>query len=149
MEWAQTLTLLAATPLSTGTSALQWFMIIIGIGAGLGGLAAGFYGARQKGIIELLKTENTAYKESNARLHEENNTLKQTCAQATAEAKIWRDNVTQRPSIQKMIETNQRQHKEYMGEMAKVAKGLSDLVTQQGKLTEVIAQTIVKEGSNG
>lgn len=130
MEWAQTLTLLAATPLSTGTSALQWFMIIIGIGAGLGGLAAGFYGARQKGIIELLKTENTAYKESNARLHEENNTLKQTCAQATAEAKMWRDNVTQRPSIEKLIANSNKQHGQYMLEIGNLTKAVTQALKE-------------------
>ena len=131
---------------------MEWvtsFGTFVGIAGVLGGVLAAFYASRSKGIIELLKTENPAYKDSNQRLHDENKQLSDQATNAKAELKIWRDNVTQRPSIQKMIETNQRQHKEYMGEMAKVAKGLSDLVTQQGKLTEVIAQTIVKEGSNG
>ena len=128
---------------------VQSFGTFVGIAGVLGGVFAAFYASRSKGIIELLKTENQAYKDSNQRLHEENKQLSDQATNAKAELKIWRDNVTQRPSIQKMIETNQRQHKEYMGEMAKVAKGLSELVTQQGKLTEVIAQTIVKEGSNG
>lgn len=102
-------------------------MIAIGAGVTLGGLAAGFYGARQKGVIELLKTENQAYKDSNARLHDENSTLKQECAAAVAEAKVWRDNITQRPSIEKMITASNKQHGEYMIEMGKVTKGLAEL----------------------
>lgn len=139
MEWA-TLTTLAVTT-ETGTSVVQWFMIFIGAGVGLGGLAAGFYGARQKGIIELLKTENTAYKESNARLHEENTSLKATCAQASAEAKMWRDNVTQRPSIEKLIANSNKQHGEYMIEMGKVTNGL-------GELTKAVT-LFIKEAANG
>ncbi len=140
MEWATLTTLAAITP-DTGTSVIQWVMIFIGAGVALGGLAAGFYGARQKGIIELLKTENGAYKESNARLHDENTTLKQSCAQAQAEAKMWRDNVTQRPSIEKLIANSNKQHGEYMIEMGKVTKGLGDLTTA---VTQMI-----KEATNG
>lgn len=140
MEWAS-LHLFAATATEAGTSALQWFMIFIGAGVALGGLAAGFYGARQKGIIELLKTENTAYKESNTRLHGENETLKQSCAQATAEAKMWRDNVTQRPSIEKLIANSNKQHGEYMIEMGKVTNGL-------GELTKAVT-LFIKEAANG
>lgn len=142
MEWATIHTLFAATLTDTGTSALQWFMIFIGAGIGLGGLAAGFYGARQKGIIELLKTENSAYKESNARLHEENTTLKASCAQASAEAKMWRDNVTQRPSIEKLIANSNKQHGEYMIEMGKVTNGL-------GELTKAVTALLTKEATNG
>ena len=100
---------------------VQSFGTFVGIAGVLGGVFAAFYASRSKGIIELLKTENQAYKDSNQRLHEENKQLSDQATNAKAELKIWRDNVTQRPSIQKMIETNQRQHKEYMGEMAKVA----------------------------
>jgi hypothetical protein len=133
MEWAHTLTLLAATPGEASASAVQWVLVFIGAGIALGGLAAGFYGARQKGIIELLKTENTAYKESNARLHEENNTLKQTCAQATAEAKMWRDNVTQRPSIEKLITNSNKQHAEYMLKMGELTKAVTRALEELGK----------------
>lgn len=128
---------------------VQSFGTFVGIAGVLGGVFAAFYASRSKGIIELLKTENQAYKDSNQRLHDENQQLSQQASNAKAELKIWRDNVTQRPSIQKMIETNQRQHKEYMGEMAKVAKGLSDLVTQQGELTKVIAKAVIRDGANG
>ena len=96
-----------------------------------------------------MKTENTAYKESNERLHQDNDNLSQQLLAAKSELKVWRDNVTQRPSIEKMIETSQRQHKEYMGELANVAKSLSQLVTQQDELTKVIAQTLIKDGSGG
>lgn len=102
-------------------------MIFIAAGIGLGGLAAGFYGARQKGIIELLKTENTAYKDSNQRLHEENTELKQQKATAEAEAKMWRDNVTQRPSIEKLIAASTKQHGEYMIKIGEMTKGMTDL----------------------
>ncbi len=129
MEWAS-LHLLAATATEAGTSALQWFMIFIGAGVALGGLAAGFYGARQKGIIELLKTENTAYKESNTRLHGENETLKQSCAQATAEAKMWRDNVTQRPSIEKLIANSNKQHGQYMLEIGNLTKAVTQALKE-------------------
>lgn len=140
MEWAA-LTTLAVTA-ETGTSVVQWFMIFIGAGIGLGGLAAGFYGARQKGIIELLKTENTAYKESNGRLHEENTKLKADCAQSAAEAKMWRDNVTQRPSIEKLIANSNKQHGQYMIEMGKVTKGLGDL-------TAAVTNLLTKEANDG
>lgn len=141
MEWAQTLTLFAATPGEASASAVQWVLIFIGAGVALGGLAAGFYGARQKGIIELLKTENTAYKESNARLHEENTTLKATCAQASAEAKMWRDNVTQRPNVEKLITASTKQHGEYMLKMGEMAKGIIDLTA--------VVTTALKEIGNG
>lgn len=130
MEWAQTLTLLAATPGEASASAVQWVLIFIGAGVALGGLAAGFYGARQKGIIELLKTENTAYKESNARLHEENTLLKAQCAQASAEAKMWRDNVTQRPSIEKLIANSNKQHGQYMLEIGNLTKAVTQALKE-------------------
>jgi len=131
---------------------MEWlttFGTFVGVAGVLGGVFAAFYASRSKGIIELLKTENTAYKESNERLHQDNDNLSQQLLAAKSELKVWRDNVTQRPSIEKMIETSQRQHKEYMSELAKVAKGLSQLVTQQGELTKVIAQTLIKDGSGG
>ena len=128
---------------------VQSFGTFVGIAGVLGGVFAAFYASRSKGIIELLKTENTAYKESNERLHQDNDNLSQQLLAAKSELKVWRDNVTQRPSIEKMIETSQRQHKEYMSELAKVAKGLGDLVTQQGNLTKVIAQSVLKDSSNG
>lgn len=131
---------------------MEWlttFGTFVGVAGVLGGVFAAFYASRSKGIIELLKTENTAYKESNERLHQDNDNLSQQLLAAKSELKVWRDNVTQRPSIEKMIETSQRQHKEYMGELANVAKGLSQLVTQQGELTKVIAQTLIKDGSGG
>ena len=93
------LTYLAATQ-------TEWFSTLgsfVGIGALIGGVVAAFWASRAKGIIELLKTENLAYKESNQRLHDENQQLSQQASNAKAELKIWRDNVTQRPSIQKRI----------------------------------------------
>ena len=131
---------------------MEWlttFGTFVGVAGVLGGVFAAFYASRSKGIIELLKTENTAYKESNERLHQDNDNLSQQLLAAKSELKVWRDNVTQRPSIEKMIETSQRQHKEYMGELANVAKSLSQLVTQQDELTKVIAQTLIKDGSGG
>ena len=131
---------------------MEWlttFGTFVGVAGVLGGVFAAFYASRSKGIIELLKTENTAYKESNERLHQDNDNLSQQLLAAKSELKVWRDNVTQRPSIEKMIETSQRQHKEYMGELANVAKSLSQLVTQQSELTKVIAQTLIKDGSGG
>ena len=131
---------------------MEWlttFGTFVGVAGVLGGVFAAFYASRSKGIIELLKTENTAYKENNERLHQDNDNLSQQLLAAKSELKVWRDNVTQRPSIEKMIETSQRQHKEYMSELAKVAKGLNQLVTQQGELTKVIAQTLIKDGSGG
>ena len=130
MQWVQTLTLFAATPGDASASAVQWVLVFIGAGIALGGLAAGFYGARQKGIIELLKTENTAYKESNARLHEENTSLKATCAQASAEAKMWRDNVTQRPSIEKLIANSNKQHGQYMLEIGNLTKAITQALKE-------------------
>lgn len=140
------LTLLATTQPTEWFSTLGSF---VGIAALLGGVAAAFWASRSKGIIELLKTENAAYKESNQRLHEDNSELKQELAAAQAEVKIWRNNVTQRPNIQKMIDTNNKQHSEYMAELGKVTSGLSnvtsglsDLVKQQGKLTEAISAKV-------
>lgn len=137
------LTTLAASQATEWVSTLGSF---VGIAALIGGVVAAFWASRTKGIIELLKTENSAYKESNQRLHEEATTLKQELAAAQAEVKIWRDNVTQRPNIQKMIETNQEQHTQHMAELGKVTTGLgnvttglSELVKQQGKLTEAIS----------
>lgn len=106
---------------------LQSLFTFIAAGIGLGGLIGGFYGARQKSVIELLKTENTAYKESHTRLYDENDKLKQESAEAKAEAKFWQDNVTQRPSIEKLITTSNKQHAEYMIEMGKVTSGLAEL----------------------
>lgn len=106
---------------------LQTLVVVVGLGITLGGLAAGFYGARQKGVIELLKTENQAYKDSNGRLHDENTELKAQCAQANAEAKMWRDNVTQRPNVEKLITTSNKQHGEYMLKMGEMAKSITDL----------------------
>lgn len=109
-------------------------MFILGAAATLGGVVGFFYGARQKGVIELLKTENSAYKDSNARLNDENTKLKADCAQSAAEAKMWRDNVTQRPSIEKLIASSNRQHGEYMLKI--------------GELTTVV-MTALKELQNG
>lgn len=134
MEWVHSLTIFAATAGEASASAVQWVLVFIGGGIALGGLAAGFYGARQKGIIELLKTENTAYKESNTRLHDENDQLKKDCAQSAAEAKMWRDNVTQRPSIEKLITNSNKQHGQYMIEMGKVTNGLAELTSAVTKM---------------
>lgn len=140
------LTLFAATTIPDWVGTFGSF---IGLAIVLGGVAAGFWASRSKGIIELLKTENSAYKESNQRLHEELQTAKQDAAAAKAETKVWRDNVTQRPSIEKMIGNSQKQHQEYMIELGKVANGLSDLVKQQGELTKAIANAVLKGGDNG
>lgn len=121
MEWVQTL------------------MLLVGAGITLGGLAAGFYGARQKGIIELLKTENTAYKESNERLHTENNALTTERDQAKAEAKMWRDNVTQRPNVEKLITTSNKQHGEYMIKMGEMATAITNLTGEVGKALKELA----------
>lgn len=107
---------------------MEWIktlLLMLGSGVTLGGLAAGFYGTRQKGVIELLKTENTAYKESNVRLHDDNVQLGQSLATATAEVKIWRDNVTQRPNIEKLITTSNKQHGEYMLKMGELTKAVT------------------------
>ena len=112
MEWVQTL------------------LLFIGAGITLGGLVAGFYGARQKGVIELLKTENQAYKDSNGRLHDENNGLKAECATATAEAKMWRDNMTQRPSIEKLITASNQQHAEYMLKMGELTNAVMTAIKE-------------------
>lgn len=121
MEWVQTL------------------MLLVGAGITLGGLAAGFYGARQKGIIELLKTENTAYKESNERLHTENNALTTERDQAKAEAKMWRDNVTQRPNVEKLITTSNKQHGEYMIKMGEMATAITNLTGEVSKALKELA----------
>ena len=115
MEWVQTL------------------LLFIGAGVTLGGLAAGFYGARQKGVIELLKTENQAYKDSNGRLHDENTELKAQCATSAAEAKMWRDNVTQRPSIEKLITASNKQHAEYMLKMGELTKAVTRALEELSK----------------
>lgn len=130
MEWVHFPVIFAATTAEAGASAVQWVLVFIGGGIALGGLAAGFYGARQKGIIELLKTENTAYKESNARLHDENTKLKADCAQSAAEAKMWRDNVTQRPSIEKLIANSNKQHGQYMLEIGNLTKAITQALTE-------------------
>lgn len=103
---------------------LQTLLVGLGAAATIGGMVGFFYGARQKGVIELLKTENTAYKESNGRLNEENTRLKADCAQSAAEAKMWRDNVTQRPSIEKLITTSNKQHGEYMLKMGELTNAV-------------------------
>ena len=58
---------------------MEWlttFGTFVGVAGVLGGVFAAFYASRSKGIIELLKTENTAYKESNERLHQDNDNLR-------------------------------------------------------------------------
>lgn len=127
---------------------MQWLQtlgFVLGLGALLGGLSAAFWASRSKGIQELLKTENQAYKESNARLAEENKELKQQSATCQAELKVWKNNVTQRPSIDKLISTSTEQHQEYMIKLTDVANGLSSLVTQQSQLTQTIAKALIKE----
>lgn len=119
---------------------------MVGLGAAitLGGMAGFFYGARQKGIIELLKTENTAYKESNGRLNEENTKLKADCAQSAAEAKMWRDNVTQRPSIEKLISVSNKQHGEYMVKMGEMATSIAGLTGEVSKALKELGNARAK-----
>lgn len=130
MGWVTATHLFAATAGEASASAVQWVLVFIGGGIALGGLAAGFYGARQKGIIELLKTENSAYKESNGRLNDENTKLKADCAQSAAEAKMWRDNVTQRPSIEKLISNSNKQHGQYMLEIGNLTKAITQALKE-------------------
>lgn len=122
--------------LFAATGSLAWlntFGLLVGLAFTLGGIAAAFWASRSKGIIELLKTENAAYKDSNARLHDENTELKQTNATCTAELKVWQNNVTQAPNIDKLITTIGKQHNEYMQELGSITasivaltKGLAD-----------------------
>lgn len=122
---------------------------LLALAAILGGVAAVFYANRSKSIIELLKTENSAYKESNERLHTENIELKHSYDTCNAELKVWRNNITQGPSIEKLIAANNKQHSENIKGMVKVTKGLNDLVQQQSKLTEAIINATKIEGING
>ena len=103
---------------------------ILAIAGALGGGSSIYIAARSRGLITLLKDENAALVGSNTRLEKDLEVSVTKLAAMEAERNIWRDNVTQAPSIKELTETTAKQHQEVIGSLSAVAAGLTELTKE-------------------
>lgn len=108
---------------------LQLFTTILTIASAVGAGSSIFLYNRSRSLITLLKDENAALVGSNTRWEKDYEVLKAKYDAKETEANIWRDNVTQAPSIEKLATKTAQQHGE-------VLTGLASVVTVIGELTD-------------
>ena len=106
---------------------------IFAIAGALGGGTSIWIAARSRGLITLLKDENAALVGSNTRLEKDLEVANTKIKAVETERNIWRDNVTQAPSIKELTETTARQHQEVVTSLSAVAAGLTDLTKEVRK----------------
>lgn len=106
---------------------LSIFLGVLGLAGTVGAASAVFYANRSRTIITLLQDENKALAENKIRLESENAVLHTKLGAAENEARIWKDNVTQVPSIKELTEAMTAQNAQVITSLGKVATELSSL----------------------
>lgn len=103
------------------------FLGVLGVAGTVGAGSAVFYANRSRSIISLLKEENDALNTTNNRLEKDLIVAETKRVAANNEAQIWRDNVTQAPSIKELTTEMTRQNTQVIDSLGNVAKELSSL----------------------
>jgi CRISPR/Cas system-associated endonuclease Cas3-HD len=115
---------------------LQLFTTILTIASAVGAGSSIFLYNRSRSLITLLKDENAALVGSNTRLEKELE-VEQTKRKATeTERDIWRDNVTQAPSIELLATKTAQQHGEVLNGLGEVVTVIADLTKEMRKERE-------------
>lgn len=116
--------------------ALQIFNTIIAVAGGISIGAAIIFSARSRSYQTLLKDENAALVGINTRLDKEVEVLQTKLEAKETEANIWRDNVTQAPSIEKLAAKTAQQHGEVLGGLGQVVTVIANLTEEMRKERE-------------
>jgi hypothetical protein len=114
-------------------SLLNLITTILAIAGALGGGTSIAIAVRSRNLITLLKDENAALLGSNTRLEKDLEVKKAELIGVENERNMWRDNVTQAPSIEKLATVTAQQHKEVISSLGAVAAGLTDLTKEMRK----------------
>ena len=103
------------------------FGAILGVAGTVGGAAGVFFANRSRSVITLYKDENDALAKANNRLEKDLEVQLAKCSAAQREAQIWRDNVTQAPSIKELTKVMTDQNQQVIQSLGNVATELSSL----------------------